>query len=31
MNFKKLSAELSGTSWLVLGGCGSAVITAAIP
>jgi aquaporin Z len=28
---KKLSAELFGTFWLVLGGCGSAVISAAFP
>ncbi len=31
MNYKKLSAELIGTAWLVLGGCGSAVIAAAFP
>lgn len=31
MNFKKLSAELIGTAWLVLGGCGSAVLAAAFP
>lgn len=30
MNFKKLSAELIGTAWLVLGGCGSAVLAAAV-
>jgi len=28
---KKLSAELIGTFWLVLGGCGSAVLAVAIP
>ena len=28
---KKLSAEFFGTFWLVLGGCGSAVLAAAIP
>jgi aquaporin Z len=28
---RKLSAELIGTFWLVLGGCGSAVISAAFP
>ena len=27
----KFSAELLGTFWLVLGGCGSAVLAAAIP
>ena len=31
MNFKKLSAEVIGTAWLVLGGCGSAVLAAAFP
>ena len=31
MNTKKLSAEMIGTAWLVLGGCGSAVIAAAFP
>lgn len=31
MNFKKLSAEMIGTAWLVLGGCGSAVIAAGFP
>lgn len=31
MNFKKLLAEVIGTSWLVLGGCGSAVLAAAFP
>lgn len=29
--FAKLSAELIGTLWLVLGGCGSAVLAAAFP
>ncbi|MBC8945988.1 MULTISPECIES: aquaporin Z [Xenorhabdus] len=29
--FKKLSAELFGTFWLVFGGCGSAVLAAAFP
>lgn len=29
--FKKLSAEFFGTFWLVLGGCGSAVLAAAYP
>jgi len=29
--FSKLSAELIGTAWLVLGGCGSAVLAAAFP
>jgi aquaporin Z len=28
---KKLSAEFIGTLWLVLGGCGSAVLAAAVP
>jgi aquaporin Z len=28
---KKLGAELIGTAWLVLGGCGSAVLAAAFP
>jgi len=28
---KKLVAEFIGTAWLVLGGCGSAVIAAAYP
>ena len=27
----KLAAELLGTFWLVLGGCGSAVLAAAFP
>lgn len=31
MNMKKLLAEVIGTSWLVLGGCGSAVLAAAFP
>lgn len=31
MMFKKLSAEFFGTFWLVLGGCGSAVLAAAFP
>jgi len=29
--FKRLSAEFLGTFWLVLGGCGSAVLAAAFP
>ncbi|MCG5483856.1 MAG: aquaporin Z [Sinorhizobium meliloti] len=29
--FRKLSAEFLGTFWLVLGGCGSAVLAAAFP
>ena len=29
--FPKLSAECIGTFWLVLGGCGSAVLAAAFP
>ena len=29
--FPKLTAELIGTGWLVLGGCGSAVLAAAFP
>ncbi|AJY09074.1 aquaporin Z [Burkholderia sp. SIMBA_043] len=29
--FKRLGAELLGTFWLVLGGCGSAVLAAAFP
>lgn len=29
--FRKLAAELFGTSWLVVGGCGSAVLAAGIP
>jgi aquaporin Z len=29
--FKRLSAEFFGTFWLVLGGCGSAVLAAAFP
>ena len=28
---KKLTAEFLGTFWLVLGGCGSAVLAAAFP
>src|SRR4026209_1669379 len=28
---RKLSAEFIGTAWLVLGGCGSAVLSAAFP
>ena len=31
MNFKKYVAEAIGTFWLVLGGCGSAVLAAAFP
>lgn len=31
MNVKKLLAEVIGTSWLVLGGCGAAVLAAAFP
>jgi aquaporin Z len=31
MNSKKYAAELIGTFWLVLGGCGSAVISAGFP
>ena len=31
MNSKKYVAEMIGTFWLVLGGCGSAVISAAFP
>lgn len=27
----KLAAEFIGTFWLVLGGCGSAVLAAAVP
>jgi aquaporin Z len=30
-SFQKLGAELLGTFWLVLGGCGSAVLAAAFP
>src|SRR4051812_43977548 len=30
-NSKKLVAEFIGTAWLVLGGCGSAVLAAAFP
>jgi aquaporin Z len=29
--FRKLTAEFIGTAWLVLGGCGSAVLAAAFP
>ncbi len=29
--FRKLSVEFLGTFWLVLGGCGSAVLAAAFP
>src|SRR5512140_1793031 len=28
---RKLAAEFIGTAWLVLGGCGSAVLAAAVP
>src|SRR6185295_5382473 len=31
MNTRALVAELIGTAWLVLGGCGSAVLAAAFP
>lgn len=31
INSRKLVAELVGTAWLVLGGCGSAVLAAAFP
>lgn len=31
MNIKKFSAELIGTVWLVLGGCGAAVLAASFP
>ena len=31
MNFRKLTSEMIGTAWLVLGGCGSAVIAAGFP
>lgn len=31
MDLKKLAAEFIGTFWLVLGGCGSAVLAAAFP
>src|SRR5450755_3623529 len=30
-NSKKIAAEFLGTFWLVLGGCGSAVLAAGIP
>jgi aquaporin Z len=31
MSYKKFSAELIGTFWLVFGGCGAAVLSAAVP
>lgn len=31
MNIRKLTSEMIGTAWLVLGGCGSAVIAAGFP
>ncbi|HEX2591188.1 MAG TPA: aquaporin Z [Rhizomicrobium sp.] len=31
MDMRKLTAELLGTFWLVLGGCGSAVLAAGVP
>jgi aquaporin Z len=31
MDMRKLAAELLGTFWLVLGGCGSAVLAAGVP
>lgn len=31
MDMRKLTSEMIGTAWLVLGGCGSAVIAAAFP
>lgn len=31
MMVKKLIAELAGTFWLVMGGCGSAVLAAGFP
>ena len=31
MDSRKLTAEFIGTFWLVLGGCGSAVLAAAFP
>jgi aquaporin Z len=31
MNMKKLLAEIMGTSWLVIGGCGAAILAAKFP
>src|SRR5690348_5218867 len=31
MDMRKLAAELLGTFWLVLGGCGAAVLAAGVP